>query len=125
MEPLLPAIDMDDLKFFGGLAAITAFVIALFVYAGRKVSKAAERNAEFIGLPLYVTRTGTIFFACVVAFWVYCVSVRMLSPGSRFGAYLGTAEGAVSILFGSITFIGVAWVIFEKLGYPMAKWHED
>lgn len=60
---------MDELKFFAGLAAITIFVISLFVYFGRKLSKAAEKNVAYIDLPLYITRAGTVFFACVVAFW--------------------------------------------------------
>ena len=77
-----PAIAMDELKFFGGLAGVTIFVIGLLVYFGRKLSNVAERNADYIDLPLYVTRTGTTFFASVVAFWVYCVAVRILAPRS-------------------------------------------
>ena len=118
-------IAMDELKFFGGLAAITVFVIVLLVYFGRKLSKAAERNAEFIDLPLYVTRTGTTFFACVVSFWVYCVAVRMLTPHSALGEYLGTFDGIAAVIFGSIMFVAIAWVISDKLGYPFAKWHQD
>lgn len=116
---------MDELKFFGGLAAITILVSALLVYVGRKLSKAAEQNAEFIDLPLYVTRTGTTFFACVVAFWVYCVAVRMLTPHSNLGEYLGTFDGIAAVIFGSIMFVAVAWVVSDKLGYPLAKWHQD
>lgn len=115
---------MDDLKFFAGLTAITLIVIALLVYFGRKVSKAAERNAKFIGLPLYVTRAGTAFFACMVAFWVYCVGIRLLMPGSALGQYLGTIDGVAAVVFGSIMFIAIAWVISDKLGYPFAKWDE-
>jgi hypothetical protein len=125
LAALLPVIPMDELKFFGGLAAITILVIALLVYVGRKLSKAAERNAEFIDLPLYVTRTGTIFFACVVAFWVYCVAVRMLTPHSALGGYLGTFDGIAAVIFGSILFVAVAWVVSDKLGHPFAKWHQD
>lgn len=116
---------MDELKFFGGLAVITIFVIALLVYFGRKLSKAAERNAEFIDLPLYVTRSGTIFFACVVAFWVYCVAVRMLTPLSHFGEYLGTFDGIAAVIFGSMIFVAIAWVVSDKLGYPFATWDKD
>lgn len=116
---------MDDLKFFAGLAAVTIFVIGLFVYFGRKFSKAAERNAAYIDLPLYVTRTGTVFFACVVAFWVYCAGARVLAPQSSFGEYLGTFDGAASVVLGSCVFVGIAWVISERLGYPFAKWEKD
>ncbi len=52
---------MDELKFFAGLGAITIFVIGLLVFFGRKISKAAERNATYIDLPLYVSRTGAVF----------------------------------------------------------------
>ena len=116
---------MDEVKFFGGLAVITIFVIALLVYFGRKLSSAAERNADLIDLPLYVTRSGTTFFACVVAFWVYCVAVRMLTPHSAIGEYLGTFDGIASIIFGSIIFVALAWVVSDKLGYPFAKWDKD
>jgi hypothetical protein len=119
---LPPAIAMDEVKFFGGLAVITILVIGLLVYFGRKLSKAAERNAEFIDLPLYITRTGTTFFACVVAFWVYCAAVRMLAPNSDLGRYLGTFDGAAAVIFGSITIVAVAWLIFDKIGFPLAKW---
>ena len=116
---------MDELKFFGGLAGITILVIALLVYFGRKLSNAAERNAEFIDLPIYVTRTGTIFFACVVAFWIYCVAARMLTPHSSLGKYLGTIDGAAAVFFGSIMFVAIAWLVSEKFGYPFAKWDKD
>jgi NADH:ubiquinone oxidoreductase subunit 3 (subunit A) len=122
---LPPEIAMDELKFFGGLAAITTFVIALLVYFGRKLSKAAERNADFIDLPLYVTRSGTTFFACVVAFWVYCVAVRVLTPHSALGEYLGTFDGKAAVIFGSIMFVTIAWAVSDKLGCPFAKWGND
>ena len=99
---------MDDLKFFGGLAGITIFVIGLLIYIGRKLSSAAERNAESIGLPLCITSTGTTFFACVVAFWVYRAAVRVLAPRSNLGQYLGTIDGAAAVVFGSITFVAIA-----------------
>lgn len=123
---LLPhAFAMDELKFFGGLASITLAVIGLLVYFGRKLSNAAERNAEFIDLPLYVTRTGTTFFGCVVAFWVCCVTVRVLTPHSDLGQFLGTFDGVAAVIFGSITFVAAAWVVFDRLGYPLAKWNKD
>lgn len=118
-------MNMDEMKFFAGLAAITSIVIALFVYLGRKLSRAAERNAAYIDLPLYVSRTGTVFFACVVAFWVFCAATRVLTPQSSFGQFLGTFDGATSVALGSCVFVGIAWVISEKLGYPFAKWDRD
>jgi hypothetical protein len=123
--PLLPAIMIDELKFFGGLAAITILVIGLFIYFGRKVSNAAERNAEFIDLPLYVTRTGTVFFACVVAFWVYCAAARTLFPDSVLGRFLGTFDGVAAVVLGSISLVAIAWPVFDKLGYPLARWNKD
>lgn len=125
MALLPPAIAMDELKFFGGLASITFIVIGLLVYFGRKLSNAAEQNAEFIDLPIYVTRTGTTFFACVVAFWVYCVAVRMLAPHSDLGQYLRSFDGVAAVIFGSITFVAIAWPVFDRLGYPLAKWNKD
>lgn len=119
------ANEMDELKFFGGLAVIAILVIGVLVYFGRKLSHAAERNAECIDLPLYITRTGTAFFACVVAFWVSCAAVRILAPISDFGRYLGTFDGAAAVILGSTTFVAVAWLIFDKLGFPLAKWTKD
>ena len=116
---------MDELKFFAGLGAVTIFVIGLLVYFGRKISSAAERNAENINLPFYVSRTGTVFFASVVAFWVYCVATRVLTPQSIFGKYLGTFDGVASVVLGSCVFAGVGWVISKKLGYPFAKWEKE
>lgn len=118
-------MNMDELKFFAGLAVITSIVIGLFVYFGRKLSRAAERNAAHIDLPLYISRSGTVFFACVVAFWVYCAGARVLTPQSTFGHFLGTFDGVASIVFGSCMFVGIAWVISEKLGYPFVKWQRD
>lgn len=116
---------MDELKFFASLGAITVFVIGLFVYLGRRFSKAAERNAAYIDLPLYVSPAGTVFFACVVAFWVYCAAARVLTPQSTFGRYLGTFDGVASVVLGSCVFIGIAWVVSDKLGYPFAQWERD
>ena len=116
---------MDELKFFTGLAIITAVVIGLFVYFGRKLSRAAERNAAYLDLPLYVSRTGTVFFACVVAFWVCCVMARAFTPQSALGKFLGTLDGVASVVLGSCVFVGIAWIIAEKLGYPFAKWERE
>ncbi len=116
---------MDELKFFGGLAGITILVIGTMIFFGRKLSNAAKRNAEFIDLPLYLTRTGTTLFACVVAFWVYCLATRMLAPHSVLGQYVGTIDGAAAIILGSVLFIVIAWLVFDKLGYPLAKWDND
>jgi hypothetical protein len=116
---------MDELRFFGGLAAIIFAAVGILVFFGRKLSNAAERNAEYIDLPLYVTRTGTTFFALVVAFWVCCAAVRAWAPRSSLGKFLGTFDGVAAVVSGSIMFIGVAWWISGKLGYPWAKWNRD
>lgn len=116
---------MDELKFFTGLAGITLFVIGVLVYVGQRLSRAAERNAEFIGLPLYVSRTGAIVFAFVAAFLVYCVAVRRLDSDSDFGRYLATTEGMAAVIFGCVTLVAIAWPIFDKLGYPLATWSRD
>lgn len=116
---------MDELKFFSGLTAITLAVIGLFVFFGRKLSKAAERHASEIDLPLYVTPSGIVIFACIASFWVYCAATRALAPASRFGEFLTTFSGVVSVLMGSISIIVVAGLILEKLGYPMWKWDND
>ena len=116
---------MDELKFFAGLTAIVLVVIGLLIYFGRKLSKAAERHASGIDLPLYITPSGTVFFACVTAFFVYCAATRVLAPASSFGEFLNTLDGVASVLMGSILIIAAAGLILEKLGYPIWKWHND
>jgi hypothetical protein len=116
---------MDELKFFAGLGAITLVVIGLFIYIGRKLSQAAERHASEIDLPLYITPTGTVFFAFVAAFLVYCAVIRVLAPASSFGEFLNTLDGVASVFTGSILTIVVAGLILEKLGYPIWKWNKD
>jgi hypothetical protein len=49
----------------------------------------------------------------------------MLTPHSALGEYLGTFDGIAAVIFGSIMFVAIAWVISDKLGYPFAKWHQD
>jgi len=112
---------MDELKFFAGLTVITFVVIGLFTYFGRKLSKAAERHASEIDLPLYVTPTGTALFACIVAFWVICVTTRALKPESSFGSFLNGPEGVLAVISGSIIFAGIAAVILTQFGYPIAN----
>ena len=116
---------MDELKFFSGLAGITFIVIGILVYFGQKLSNAAERHSESIDLPLYVTRTGTLLFSCVVAFWVCCVAVRVLAPRSDFGEYLGSFNGVAAVILASTTVVATAWVIFDRLGFPLAKRSRD
>lgn len=123
--PVPSTIAIDELQFFGGLAAITILVIGLLVFFGKKIANGAERNAEYIDLPLYVTRTGTALFAFVVAFWVCCATVRSLAPRSSFGEFLGTFDGVIAVASGSIMFVVIAWIIFDKLGYPLAKRDRD
>lgn len=115
---------MDELKFFAGLGAITLVVIGLLIYIGRKLSQAAEKHASEIDLPLYVTPTGTVFFAFVAAFLIYCAAIRVLAPASSFGEFLNTLDGVVSVLTGSILIVAVAGPILEKLGYPIWKWNK-
>jgi hypothetical protein len=112
---------MDELKFFAGLGAITLVVIGLFIYIGRKLSNAAERHASEIDLPLYITPTGTVFFAFVAAFLVYCAAIRVLTPASSFGEFLNTLDGVASVLTGSVVIVALAGLILEKLGYPIWK----
>jgi hypothetical protein len=116
---------MDELKFFAGLGAITLVVIGLIICIGRKLSQAAERHASEIDLPLYITPTGTVFFAFGAAFLVYCTAIRVLAPASSFGEFLNTLDGVASVLTGSILIVPVAGQILEKLGYPIWKWNKD
>ena len=116
---------MDELKIFAELTAITLVVIGLFIYFGRRLSKAAERHASEIELPLYITPSGTVFFACVAAFWVYCAATRVLAPASSFGEFLNTLDGVASILMGSILIIVAADLVLGKFGYPIWKWDND
>jgi hypothetical protein len=112
---------MDELKFFSGLIAMTLLVIGLLIYLGLTLNKAVGKHAPDINFPLGITLSGNILFACMVAFWIYCVAVRALRPESSFGAFLNTADGVAVALVGSIFFAAIAGAILEKSGYPIAK----
>ena len=64
-------------------------------------------------------------FFCGLAGWVYFVAVRVLAPRSDFGEYLGTFGGMAAVVFGSATIVAIAWVIFDRLGFPLAKRSRD
>lgn len=107
--------------FLLGLVAITLAVIGLFIYFGRKLSRAIEKQGSGRDLALSITPTGTVLFACIVGFWIVCVAARKLAPEGYLGAFLNTPDGVAVVLFGSVLFSGVAGAILEKLGYPIAR----
>jgi len=78
-------------------------------------------HASEINLPLNITRTGVVIFACMVAFWIYCAATRVLDPGSSLGVFLADVDGVAAVVVGSIFFGGIAGAILEKLGYPIAE----
>ena len=112
---------MDELKFFLGLSAITLIVVGFVIYFGMKLNRAINKNAPEINVPLKVTMTGTILWACVVGFWVVCAIAKALRPESSFGEFLNTTDGLASVFVGSIFFAIIAGAILEKLGYPIAR----
>jgi len=116
---------VDELRILAGLTAMTLVVIGIFVYFGRKLSKAAERHAAEINFPFYITRSGTVFFACVAAFMVYCAATRQLAPASSFGHFLNTLDGVASVFTGLVATVVAAGLILEKLGYPIWQWEKD
>jgi hypothetical protein len=113
-------VTTDDLKFFAGLSVITLVVISLLVYLGLKLNKAVGKHAADIRLPLNITLTGTALYACLVAFWIYCAAVLVLSPESQFGGFLNT-EGVAITIVGSISVVVIANAILERFGYPSFK----
>ena len=110
----------DDLKFFAGLSVITLMVISLLVFLGLKLNKAVGKQATDINFPLNITLTGTALYACLVAFWVYCAAVRVLSPESPFGVFLNTADGVAITAIGSIAVAAIAGAVLERIGYPVS-----
>ena len=112
---------MDELAFFSGLAAITALVIGFVIYFGLKLSKAAERQSENIGLPLNVTPIGTVVFALLVGSWTCCLVIAKFAPTSTSGSFLSSADGLVAALSGSMIVFVVVGVILDKLGHPIMK----
>ena len=50
---------------------------------------------------------------------------RAVTPQSAFGKFLGTLNGAASVVLGSCVFVCIAWIIAEKVGYPFAKWERE
>jgi len=107
-------------QFFLGLGAITIVVIGLVIYFGMKLNKAVLKEAQEIGLPKNLTLAGTTLMACVVGFWIICLIAGKLRPDSSFGTFVGTVDGAGTVIVGPILLAGVAGAVLEKLGYPIA-----
>lgn len=112
---------MDELTFFAGLIAITLVVIGLLIYFGLKINKAVGKHAAGLDLPLNISWSGNILFACLVAFWICCMVIRGLRPEGSFGTFLNTPDGLAAALIGSIFIAAIAAAILEKLGYPITK----
>ncbi len=110
-----------DWGFVLGLGGITLVVSGLVIFFGLKLNKAVERHASEINLPLNITPTGNVLFACMVAFWIYCAVTRVLDPGSSLGVFLADVDGVAAVVVGSVLFGGIAGAILERLGYPIAK----
>jgi len=110
-----------DWGFVLGLVGITLVVVGLVIFFGLKLNKAVESHASEINLPLNITLTGSVLFACMVAFWVYCAATRVLDPGSSLGVFLADADGVAAVVAGSVLLGGIAGAILKKLGYPIAK----
>ena len=68
-----------------------------------------------------ITMSGTVLFACLVAFWIYCAASRVFNPSGALGVFLGDIEGIVAIAIGSVLLAGIAGVILEKLGFPITE----
>ncbi len=107
--------------FILGLGAITLVVIGLVIYFGQMLSRAVEKHAPESDFSLNVTPTGNALFACMVAFWIYCAATRVLDPESPLGIFLGDVDGVAAVMVGSTLFAGIAGVILERLGYPIAR----
>ena len=103
-----------------GLGAVTLIVIGLVIFLGLKLNKAVMKRAPEIATPLNITFAGTALWACVVGFWLICLILAKLYPGSTPGAFFGTADGVASVFVASIVFAVVARAILERLGYPIA-----
>jgi heme/copper-type cytochrome/quinol oxidase subunit 2 len=112
---------MDELKFFAGLTATTLVVIVLLIYFGLKLNKAVGKHAPEINLPLNITWSGIILFACIVAFWICCVAIRALRPESSFGIFLNSPDGIAAALIGSLFVAAIAGAVLERFGYPIAE----
>ena len=103
-----------------GLGAVTLIVIGLVIFLGLKLNKAVMKRTPEIATPLNITLAGTVLWACVVGFWLICLILAKLYPGSALGAFIGTVDGIASVFVASIIFAGVASAILEKLGFPIA-----
>jgi len=112
-------------QFLAGLGAMTSLVIGLVIYVGLKLNKAVLKHAPEIALPLNITYTGTALFALLVGFWVLCLVAAKLRPETWFGSFVGTTDGVGIVIVGSSFFAGVAAVVLEKLGWPIASRGED
>jgi len=72
-------------------------------------------------MPLYVTPIGTVVFALLVGSWACCLVIANFAPTSTFGSFLGSTDGLVAALSGSMIVFVAIGVVLDKLGYPIMK----
>jgi hypothetical protein len=104
-----------------GLGLITLVAIGLVIYFGRKLSRATQDHAPENDFAMSITPSGNAHFACLVAFWIVYLVARKFEPESSLGSFLGTIDGVVAVLSGSVFFAAIAGGILKKLGLPIAK----
>ena len=110
-----------DWGFVIGLGAIALVVIGSIIYFGRKLSGFVRKHAPESDLAMRVTPTGNALAACMAGFWGACIIAFKLAPKSTLGAFLGTTDGVLVVILGSIFFWVTAAIILDKFGYPIAR----
>lgn len=110
-----------DWSFIAGLVVIFLLVASPLVYFGRKVSKHIQKHDPDSELVVKITPAGNALTACLVGLWGACVIAVKLAPNSVFGVFLGTTDGVLAVIVGSIFFYAISASVLEKIGHPIVK----
>jgi hypothetical protein len=110
-----------DWGFIAGLVVIFLLVVSPLVYFGIKISKHVQKHDPDSELVVRITPVGNVLTACLVGLWGACVIAVKLAPKSALGVFLGTTDGVLAVIVGSIFFYAVSASVLEKVGHPIMK----
>lgn len=114
-----------DWGFIIGLVVIALVVISPIIYFGRKFSKHIQKHDPESEMAVTVTPAGNALTGGLVGFWGACAISFKLAPQSALGAFIGTMEGVVTVVIGSISSYVIAAVVLKKFGFPITRSGRD
>jgi hypothetical protein len=99
---------------------VLVLVIGAMFYFGMKLARSIEKNAPR-DMRAKLTLTGTALYACMTSVLVLFVAAAILKPEGALGSFLGTLQGVVVALVGTVVFFSIAAWLFDRFGYPISQ----